>query len=287
MQVHTCKASIRHPRGECKYLHASPAKALAVTLDLPTLKALCREASFAPASVVVAAIDPPGGRVALDPYRPLYPASMIKVPLAAAVLALGLDLDAIHPVTPANMTANDAKSRLEPGYRAPLRELLERAIARSDNVATNMLFDLAGRERATALVREQLGLRETAFYRKLSGSEPLIEDLGWDGVHRNAHPAGDAARLFSAIADDAVPQAALLRRILAAQIWNDKLSTGLRDGDRFAHKTGDTGEVTHDGGILTTPESRRYAVVAYLGLPSSPEHNARFGALMRALREHL
>lgn len=256
-----------------------------MTLDLPVLEAICREAGFAPASVVVAAIDPPGETVALDPYRPLYPASMIKVPLAAAVLALGLDLGAAHTVTPSNMTANDAESPLEPGYRATLRELLERAIARSDNVATNMLFDIAGRERATGVARERLGLRETAFHRKLSGSDPLIEDPLWDGAHRNAHPAGDAAHLFAAIARDALPHAPLLRDLLAGQFWNDKLSTGLRADDRFAHKTGDTDEVTHDGGILATAEGRRYAIVAYLGRPSSPENNARFGPLMRALRE--
>lgn len=258
-----------------------------MTLDLPTLEAICREAGFAPASVVVAAVDPPGESAALDPYRPLYPASTIKVPLAAAVLALGLDLDSAHTVTRSNMTANDAESPLEPGYRANLRELLERAIARSDNVATNMLFDIAGRERATAVARERLGLRETAFHRKLSGAEPLIDDPQWDGVHRNAHPAGDAAHLFAAIARDAVPHASLLRDLLAAQIWNDKLSQGLREGDRFAHKTGDTDDVTHDGGILTTVEGRRYVVVAYLGRASSPENNARFAPLMRALREYL
>lgn len=258
-----------------------------MTLELATLASICRAASFAPASVVVESLDPPAGMVALDPYRPFYPASMIKVPLAAAVLALGGRLDDGHTVTLANMTANDAESPLEPGYRATQRELLERAISRSDNVATNLLFDVAGRERATALARDRFGLRETAFHRKLSGSEPLIEDPQWDGVHRNTHPAGDAARLLAAIARDAVPHAALLREMLAAQYWNDKLSLGLRPGDRFAHKTGDTSDVTHDGGILTTAEGRRYVVVAYLGLASSPEHNARFGDLMRALRERL
>lgn len=256
-------------------------------LRLKALEAICRETGFAPASVVIAALDKPGETVALDPYRPFYPASMIKIPLAAAALALGLELDGVHAVTAANMTANDAESPLEPGYRATLRELLDRAIARSDNVATNVLFDVAGRERATAVANQRLGLPETAFHRKLSGSEPLIDDPQWDGTHRNAHPAGDAARLFAAIARDEVPHAALLRDFLSAQHWNDKLNLGLRQGDRFAHKTGDTDEVTHDGGILTTAKGRRYAIVAYLGRPSVPEYNARFGALMRALREHL
>jgi len=150
-----------------------------------------------------------------------------------------------------------------------------------------VLFDVVGRERATQIARERLGLRDTAFYRKLSGSEPLIDDPGWDGVHRNTHPAADCAQLMRAIADNAIPNAALLRDMLGAQEWNEKLSGGLLSWDRFLHKTGDTSEVTHDGGILITGEGERFIVVAYTGLPSTPENNARFAPFMRRIREQL
>lgn len=218
---------------------------------------------------------------------------MIKVPLVAAALtamaegSIPPSLEAAIEVTPENMTANDGDSPLQPGYAATLHELMHRAIARSDNVATNVLFDVVGRDRATRIASERLGLSATAFRRKLSGSEPLIDDPLWDGEHRNTHPAGDAARLFEAIARDGVAQAGLLRDMLAAQEWNDKLSGGLREGDRFLHKTGDTDDVTHDGGLLRTSEGRTYVVVVYTGLPSTPEHNARFAPFMRAVRELL
>ncbi|HEY1655619.1 MAG TPA: serine hydrolase [Candidatus Tumulicola sp.] len=256
-------------------------------LDAGRLGRICRETGFEPASVVVRSLDVPVTAIARAPYRTFYPASMIKVPLAAAALATAPDLNLRLPIGEANLTANDAESPLVPGYEASLRELLERAITRSDNVATNVLFDVVGRERATDVARRRFGLRATAFHRKLSGSEPLIDDPQWDGVHRNAHPAGDAASMFAAIADDAVEHSALLRELLAGQVWNDKLSLGIRDGDRFLHKTGDTDEVTHDGGILLAQDGRRYVVVAYLDLPSNPEHNARFRPLMRAIREWL
>ena len=259
-------------------------------LDVDALRRLCDEAGLTPAAVVILPLDPPQPAIALDPHRSFYPASMMKVPLAAAVLATLPGPEALATpiaVTPENMTANDAESPLVPGYVATLRELLWRAVARSDNVATNVLFDFAGREAATAVARSQLGLASTAFYRKLSGSDPLIDDPQWDGVHRNAHPAADAAQLLAAIARDAIPGAALLSGWLADQHWNDKLTAGLRPGDRFAHKTGETSEVSHDGGILVTAERRCYVVVAYTGLPSTPETDARFGAFMRALRENL
>ncbi|MGA8533634.1 MAG: serine hydrolase [Candidatus Tumulicola sp.] len=262
-------------------------------LTAAALQEFAGDAGLDPSSLVVAPLDGDGHGATFDPGAALYPASMIKVPLAAAVLTSLADrpgqvsLETALEVGAANMTANDAESPLQPGYVATLRELMHRAISRSDNVATNVLFDVIGREHATEIAHQRLGLRATAFHRKLSGSEPLIEDPAWDGVHRNAHPAADAALLFAAIAGDRVPYAPLLRHMLAAQRWNEKLSPGLRDGDSFLHKTGDTDEVTHDGGILITREGRRYVVVVYSGLPSSPQHNARFGRFMRRVRELL
>jgi beta-lactamase class A len=161
------------------------------------------------------------------------------------------------------------------------------AIERSDNVATNELFDLVGRERATELAVRQVGCRNTRFSRKLSGSEPLIDDPEWDGVHRNAHPVADSASLFAQIWEGGFPGAELLLESLGRQHWNDKLSLGLDDGDRFAHKTGDTDEVTHDGGILETSDGRTFVLVVYTAMPSTPDNNARFGPFMRALRSHL
>ncbi|HZY98418.1 MAG TPA: serine hydrolase [Candidatus Baltobacteraceae bacterium] len=261
-------------------------------LDPDVLLAAALEAGLTPASIVVAPLDVAAGAVAVEPGLALYPASMIKVPLVAAALndiASGHlpPLDSTVTVEPANMTANDSASPMVPGYEPTLRELMWFTIARSDNVATNVLFDLVGRERATQIARDRLGLPDTAFYRKLSGSEPLINDPGWDGIHRNTHPAADCAHLMRAIAESAIPQAALLREMLGAQEWNEKLSGGLLSWDRFLHKTGDTSEVTHDGGILITGEGERFVIVVYTGLPSAPENNARFAPFMRRIREQL
>jgi beta-lactamase class A len=261
-------------------------------LDADLLRALAGDAGLEPAAMIVQRLDVPAAAVSVDPDLPLYPASMMKVPLVAAALAeiAAGHLDSLEStvrIDAGNMTANDAESPLVPGYAATLHELMQLAIARSDNVATNVLFDVVGRERATAVARDRLGLKATAFYRKLSGSEPLIEDSGWDGVHRNAHPASDCAHLMRSIADNAIPHAGLLREMLAAQVWNNKLSLGLLSWDRFAHKTGDTSEVTHDGGILETGEGKSYVIVVYTGLPSSDENNARFAPLMQKVRELL
>jgi beta-lactamase class A len=256
-------------------------------LDADALAVAAAEAGLEAASVVVRPLA--GGEAAeLEPIRPLYPASMIKLPLVAAVLfeVAGGRLagsDAVI-VDPRNMTANDAASPLVPGYRSSLDEIMHLAVSRSDNVATNLLFDAVGRDRATGIVREHLGLCDTVFARKLSGSDPLIADPEWDGFTRNAHPAADSARLFAAIARDEIPLAHRLGEMLADQVWNEKLNPGLLPGDRFLHKTGDTSEVTHDGGILIDAQGERWVVVAYTGLASTDEHNARFAPFMRRIR---
>jgi beta-lactamase class A len=224
-----------------------------------------------------------------DDGRAIYPASMIKVPLAVATAVAERDgrlrWDEPVEVTAANMTVNDAPSPLDTvGYVSTPAELVDLMLSLSDNVATNMLIDLVGRERATAdLVA--LGFADTAVHRKLSGATPLIDDPGATG--RNTHPARNAAGLFFRIAHDDVPGAQRILAALSKQHWNTKLSRGLRAGDRFAHKTGDTDEVSHDGGILTLENGTRYVIVVYSELASTEITDSRFASFMQIVRPHL
>jgi beta-lactamase class A len=260
-------------------------------VDIAILRNAASGAGIEPYAAILKRLDSPGWLAAVSPDAGFYPASMIKTPLAAAALAVvqdgALDLATAHQVAEANMTVNDMPSPLVPGYRSPLSELIDLMITRSDNVATNLLFDVVGRERATEIVQRRFGLANTAFYRKLSGALPLIHDPQWDGKHMNTHPPADAARLFELIGRMQLPFADYLRRVLHRQEWNNKLSAGLQAGDRFAHKTGDTDEVTHDGGILDTAHGSAYIVVLYTGMESTDENNARFGRFMSVLRKEL
>ena len=254
----------------------------------PDLAALAGAAGLGEASIYVESLAPRGPRWARDDGRWRYPASTIKLPLAvatAARIARGeLAWDARVRVDAANMTPNDAPSPLEPGYVATVRELVELMLQRSDNVATNQLYDVLDRRRATADLAA-LGFRDVAFRRKLSGADPLIDDPHADG--RNSFPAREAAALLRALAEDRLPLATDLRAILASNWWDVKLSRGLDAGDAFAHKPGDTDEVSHDAGILTAADGGRWIVVVYTDLPTSDEHDLRFGAFMRSLRPYL
>jgi beta-lactamase class A len=224
-----------------------------------------------------------------DDGRAIYPASMIKVPLAVATAIAEREgrirWDQPVEVTAANLTVNDAPSPLDTlGYVSTPAELVDLMLSLSDNVATNMLIDLVGRERATADLAE-LGFPDTTIHRKLSGALPLIDDP--DATGRNTHPAQNAAGLFFRLAHDKVPGAQRILAALGKQHWNTKLSRGLRAGDHFAHKTGDTDEVSHDGGILTLESGTRYIVVVYSELASTEDTDSRFASFMQILRPHL
>jgi beta-lactamase class A len=255
------------------------------------LPQLAEQCGLRTPSIVITSLTDGGAPVVHAAYqgdRALSPASMIKLPIAAALCARWAAQESKPPdtvtITVTNMTANDAGSPLLPGYAASEEELGRLMLTRSDNVATNTLIDLLGREYINAYT-QRIGLQGTALRRKLSGSLPLIDDPECTG--RNAHPASDCAALLEAIGRGAIAGAPWLSETLAAQEWNEKLSRGLRPGDRFAHKTGDTDEVTHDGGILETSQGLRYVVVVYTGLPSSTDHDQRLCAFMKALRPHL
>ena len=260
-------------------------------LDASGLEALCTAAGLGEASVLIEKLEPSGrvaARTTLRPAGAFYPASMIKLPIAMVLATLcnsgARAWSDRFVVARANLTTNDAPSPFVAGYRATLEELTHAMLAASDNVATNVLVDVIGRERLTQACRE-LGLRETTVARKLSGSLPLIDDPAATG--RNVHPAEECAALLRLLARDRGTTWSVVVRALEAQIWNDKLSRGLSPGDSFAHKTGDTDEVSHDGGILTLPDGTRFIIIVYTALPSDATTDARFAAFMRALRPHL
>jgi beta-lactamase class A len=257
-------------------------------LTLPGLAFLTSQAGLGRTAASLAELGPGGRRWELEPNAPIYPASMIKTPLAvAAALAVAAGRCAWSDrlaVDERNMTPNDAPSPLTPGASATLGKVVALMLSRSDNVATNMLFDCLDRSRASADIAA-LGFSQTAFRRKLSGALPLISDP--EATGRNVHPAAEACRLYERIATNALPDARRIVRALNAQYWNSKLSAGLAPGDRFAHKTGDTDEVSHDGGILTLASGERYVLVVYTQLESNPETDRRFGTFMRELRPYL
>lgn len=224
----------------------------------------------------------------------IYPASVIKVAIMAEAFrqyALGqLRPETRVIVAEANQTTTDAPTPFVSGYCSTVSELVEYMIAFSDNIATNQLIDVLGRERVTEHMRS-LGLKTFLLGRKLSGSEPLIVDPGVVGMNRM--PAEEIRLLLCLIARDALPAATEQRAILARCVHNDKLAAGLAKDDVFMHKTGETSDVSHDAGILTTAQGRHYVIVLYTQVTPNPDGsdashaNPAMAHFMRSLRAAL
>ena len=233
-----------------------------------------------------------GRRGELRSDADVYPASVVKVPIMAETFRRYADgtlrPDETVVVNARNLTATSGPAPLRPGYEATVQELVALMIAHSDNVATNQLIDVLRREHVTAYMRS-LGLVSFMLGRKLSGSEPLIDDP--EQVGRNRLPAREIGALLARIASDGIDGAADQRRILATCVDGGKLAAGLRQRDRFMHKTGETSQVSHDAGILETPGGRRHVVVLYCEVIPTPDRrdadfaNPFMARWMRVVRE--
>ncbi len=224
----------------------------------------------------------------------VYPASVIKVPIMAEAFrrfARGsLRPDDPVVVSAKNQTTTSGPAPFSPGYKASVGELVEFMIVHSDNVATNQLMDELGRQNVTEYMRT-LQMQTFLLGRKLSGSEPLVEDPEVSG--RNRLPAIEVGRLLELIACDAIDGASEQRAILGRCADNEKLVPGLAPGDVFMHKTGETSSVSHDAGILATPGGKQYVVVLYCEVEPRADNsdaawvNPAMTDWMRAVREHL
>jgi beta-lactamase class A len=222
----------------------------------------------------------------------VYPASVIKVPIMAEAFrqySVGMvrATDRVT-VTAANETTTWGTSPFKPGTVATVEELVDRMITHSDNVATNQLMDVLRRENVTDYMR-RLGLSTFLLGRKLSGSDPLINDP--EMVGRNRLPPDEVGTLLSLIATDRLPGSASQREIMSRCIHAEKVVPGLRPGDIFMHKTGETSEQSHDAGILQTAQGNKYVVVLYTTPEPKPDdsdadhvnpHMARWMSEVRA-----
>ncbi|MBD2100071.1 serine hydrolase [Leptolyngbya sp. FACHB-261] len=111
---------------------------------------------------------------------PASPASLIKVPVAVALMhkvtTENIDLDSLIYVNPGNFTEDAAAIRV--GRRYSLRTLLVQMIARSSNIATNQLIDYLGQDYINQVLQER-GYRVTRVNHKLTGASTVPINPGY------------------------------------------------------------------------------------------------------------
>ncbi|PYP55345.1 MAG: serine hydrolase [Gemmatimonadetes bacterium] len=148
------------------------------------------------------------------------------------------------------------------GRNRAVRDLLERMITRSSNLATNILIERVGAARAQASARS-LGAWSIQVLRGVEDGAAYRAGLN------NTTTARDLGVLLQAIATRRAASGAAcdsMLAILGRQEFNEGIPVGLPPGTRVAHKTGWVGEVVyHDAAVVFPPDGGGYVLVVLTG----------------------
>jgi beta-lactamase class A len=229
-----------------------------------------------------------------------HAASTMKIPVMLEVLrsveAGRISLDqgvllenrfrSIVDGSPYSLDAGDDSDSLmytRVGTRVPVRELMERMIVRSSNLATNALIALVGADRANATAHA-LGASRIRVLRGVEDGKAYAAGLN------NTTTSADLAVLLERIErNDALtaPSARLMKEILLRQEFNGEIPAGLPKGTPVAHKTGSITGTLHDAAIVYPPGRRPYVLVV-LTRKISDEATARtlIADISRLVWEH-
>lgn len=150
----------------------------------------------------------------------------------------------LYSLSPEDDSEKDLYERL--GGTLPVRELVERMITVSSNLATNLLIERVTPERTTALMRE-LGADNVIVRRGVEDNQAFRQGLN------NSATARGLMQMFIKLAKREVvsPEGSdEMIGVLSRQQFNEMIPAGVPTGTRVAHKTGWTGKFYHDAGIV-------------------------------------
>ncbi len=268
----------------------------------PDFEALRRRietrAASAPGEVSVALMDlETGARIGVNDGVEMHAASTMKVPVlvelfrqsAAGRAALGDSIVVRNAFTSIadgsrySLTPEDdseqALYRME-GRRVTREELARRMIARSSNLATNILIEEVGAE----AVRDLMAAMGAERMRVLRG----VEDIpAYRRGMNNTTTAAALARVLEAIARcEAGSVDAPLRPLapsdcgritamLEEQHFTDRIPAALPRGTRVANKTGWITAIDHDAAIIYPPGRAPYVLVVLTRGMEDDEVSAR------------
>ncbi|MCY7377822.1 MAG: class A beta-lactamase-related serine hydrolase [Gemmatimonadaceae bacterium] len=219
---------------------------------------------------------------------------MLEVVRAAEQQRLGLAqeillINRFHSIvdgSPYSLNAaddGDSSMYARVGHRVAVRELLERMIVRSSNLATNALIALVGADRATAAARA-LG---ASRIRVLRGVE---DQKAFDAGLINTTTSADLAVLLRRIerGEGLRPSSAsLMKDVLLRQEFNDEIPAGVPAGTAVAHKTGSITATLHDAAIVYPPGRAPYVLVVLTrGIPSEAVARALIVDVSRLVWQH-
>jgi len=254
------------------------------------------------AEVAVSFVDlETGRRLSINGDVVMHAASTMKVPVLLEALRRNdegsLRLDERIPVTNEfRSIADGSRYALSPdddsdrdlyeriGQTATVRELLERMITRSSNLATNIMLERF----PAADVRATLARIDAQGMTVLRG----VEDIpAFERGMNNTTTADAFARVLEALARCRLLSAASCEtgiEILAQQEFDDMIPAGVPEGTRVANKTGWITRIQHDGAIVYPPGRAPYVLVVLTRGFDDTDAGDRLGAdLSRIVWQHV
>lgn len=225
-------------------------------------------------TIAVAVYDFEMGReVLIDADQDFHPASTVKVHVMMEVfhqaeqgtLSLADCLPIVNSFTSiadGSTFALDEAEDSEQGLYARLgelesvEELTRLMIVRSSNLATNLLLERIGVNRVNDFIRA-LGIEGVSVIRAVEDNVAFRRGLN------NSATARGLTETMKLIAEKRVvsPQASdAMIAILLGQEFNESIPARLPEQVRVAHKTGWTGDVYHDTGIVYREGRKPYVL---------------------------
>ena len=166
------------------------------------------------------------------------------------------------------------------GRTMRLRELAERMIVRSSNLATNLVVDLLG----VAAINASLRSLDVAGVELCRGVE---DDRAFDsGISNRMTPDGTLGVLRAIVGSPLLSPESSTRMIdiLLSQQFVGTIGPGLpepiRSAARVGHKTGEISTVSHEAGIVFLPGRPPYIVVLFT--ESEGDAKARLDVAVKA-----
>jgi beta-lactamase class A len=229
-----------------------------------------------------------------------HAASTMKIPVMLEVLraveAGRLELDqgillvnrfhSIADGSPYSLDAGDDSDSLmytRIGQRVTVRELMERMIVRSSNLATNALIALVGADRANASAHA-LGASRILVLRGVEDGKAYAAGMN------NTTTSADLAVLLQRIERNealSADAARLMREILLRQEFNDEIPAGVPPGTPVAHKTGSITATLHDAAIVYPPGRAPYVLVVLTRkIPSAKTARSLIADISRLVWTH-
>ena len=257
-------------------------------------------ASGAEVGVYYRSLAPGGDSLALSADLRMHAASTMKVPVMMRLFldqAEGLrSLDDSVEVTRTFRSIVDGSAFELPmesdsdttyygrvGERVPLRDLVERMITWSSNLATNIVIQEAGAERVTAMLRE-MGADSMEVLRGVEDTKAFEAGLS------NTTTARDLGVVMAQVAQGErfpAEQRTEMLAILERQHFRENIPAGLPERTRVANKTGWITGHNHDAAVVFPPDAPPYVLVVMVrGIEEQEQAAALVASISRLVWNH-